>query len=536
MPVSFLTDEQRASFGRFVGEPSADDLARCFHLDDVDQFLLQRRRGEALRLGFAIQLGTVRFLGTFLDDCLDVPEIVVKMLARQLAITEIGSLPTYAASRQRAEHAREIQEYFGYRDFTAPEVGLRFSRWLYALCWTGTERPGALFERATAWLLEHKVLLPGVTVLERFVAKLRQRVEVRLWRLLCHGVTATQRARLESLLAVPATGGRSSLLDQLRSGPTVVSGPSLVRSLLRLERVRDFDVKLPPAAGIPSSRLASLARYANSAKASAVARLPPLRRLATLVAFVHTLEATAQDDAFEVLEQLLQELFSDARKADQKSRLRSLKDLDASATVLAEACSFVLDEQLPSRSLRSTVFNHVDPDELALAMAEVLSLVRPADDVFYRELLTRYKRVRRYLPMVLKHLRLSASTGGREVMRAVAYLQAKEASARSPLLPPLSVVTPAWQKHVLPDGLQVVMAWHFMLLAAFLLQADPHAAVLHIHVLAAHLERRADAREAVDHQPDQSAVAQAERRAGVDGIQQRPRFLGGQDRRLAFLD
>jgi len=80
------------------------------------------------------------------------------------------------------------------------------------------------------------------------------------------------------------------------------------------------------------------------------------------------------------------------------------------------------------------------------------------------------------------------------------------------------------------------MAWHFMLLAAFLLQADPHAAVLHIHVLAAHLERRADAREAVDHQPDQSAVAQAERRAGVDGIQQRPRFLGGQDRRLAFLD
>ncbi|MDF5922209.1 hypothetical protein P4133_31340 [Pseudomonas aeruginosa] len=30
------------------------------------------------------------------------------------------------------------------------------SRWLYALCWTGTDRPGVLFERATSWLFTRK--------------------------------------------------------------------------------------------------------------------------------------------------------------------------------------------------------------------------------------------------------------------------------------------------------------------------------------------------------------------------------------------
>lgn len=43
----------------------------------------------------------------------------------------------------------------------------------------GTDRPGILFDRATTWLITHKVLLPAVTTLERHVARLRARVDER---------------------------------------------------------------------------------------------------------------------------------------------------------------------------------------------------------------------------------------------------------------------------------------------------------------------------------------------------------------------
>jgi hypothetical protein len=57
-----------------------------------------------------------------------------------------------------------------------------------------------------------------------------------------------------------------------------------------------------------------LFRSLSPAKVSAVLRLPKARRLATLVAFIHTLEASAQDDAIWHLEMLLTHAFVEAKK------------------------------------------------------------------------------------------------------------------------------------------------------------------------------------------------------------------------------
>ncbi len=81
MGVEFLSDGQAAAFGRFSGVPTREQLERYFLLDDADRALVGRRRGDQNRLGFSVQLTTVRFLGTVLVDPLDAPWVVVEFVA-----------------------------------------------------------------------------------------------------------------------------------------------------------------------------------------------------------------------------------------------------------------------------------------------------------------------------------------------------------------------------------------------------------------------------------------------------------------------
>ena len=127
MAVEFLTIEQRRSHGCFNGEPTADQLARYFHLDDSDQAVIEEHRGDHNRLGFAVQLCTARFLGTFLENLSDTPNGVIAFVGQQLGIRNLAPFADYCHSVTRKAHPVEIRRRYGFRDFSdisLPNFGL----------------------------------------------------------------------------------------------------------------------------------------------------------------------------------------------------------------------------------------------------------------------------------------------------------------------------------------------------------------------------------------------------------------------------
>ncbi|WP_443089417.1 DUF4158 domain-containing protein [Yinghuangia sp. ASG 101] len=90
---------------------------------------------------------------------------MVEYVAEQLGLAP-AALAGYGTERTRCDHQQAIKDGYRYQDLAGP-AWWKLSRWLWDRAWSGNERPIALFDLATLYLVENKVLLPGATVLER---------------------------------------------------------------------------------------------------------------------------------------------------------------------------------------------------------------------------------------------------------------------------------------------------------------------------------------------------------------------------------
>ena len=288
MPVEFLTDDE-AAYGRYAGTPSQGELDRMFFLDDADRALIARRRGDHTRLGFALQLATVRYLGTFLPDPLEVPAVVLDRLAGQLQIADPSCVKRYTERRTTPfEHRDEIKAAYGLREFSEAEA--EFAQWVRSRAWNTGQGPKTIFTDGVRWLRANAVLLPGVTTLARVVARVREEATDDLYATLAGLPSAHQRVALEHLVVVPG-GARYSDLERWRKGPAKPSGRNLEKALNRAAEIGGVGVgALNLDAHVPHRRVVDLARYGMAARAQALRRHGTERRLATLLATVAYLE------------------------------------------------------------------------------------------------------------------------------------------------------------------------------------------------------------------------------------------------------
>lgn len=117
MPVDFLSDEQARAYAQYPDEMTDTELAQFFYLDGADARLLMGRRGDHDRLGVALHLCSLRYLGTFLPDLRATPARVVTYVARQLDVAHPAPcLERYHASQMRFDHMEALTTALGLSD------------------------------------------------------------------------------------------------------------------------------------------------------------------------------------------------------------------------------------------------------------------------------------------------------------------------------------------------------------------------------------------------------------------------------------
>lgn len=139
----------------------------------------------------------------------------------------------------------------------------------------------------------------------------------------------------------------------------------------------------------------------------------------------------------------------EAKKAGQKKLLRTLKDLDRAALLLARACALLLDENTDESVLRKTIFKSVPVARIVESVDKVNELAYPHNTNFQDEMVEQYGRVKRFLPALLLDLHFCAAPDGEHTLAAVHYLTELNGSKKR-ILDDASehIITGSWKRLV----------------------------------------------------------------------------------------
>lgn len=177
-----------------------DNLIRHYSFTESDLSLIRQRRGDANRLGFAVQLCLLRYPGHALEVDMPVPVSVIDWIARQIQ-SDSAAWPQYGARDQtRREHFQELRAYLGLSAFGLAD----FRKLAHSLADLAmqTDKGLVLAAHAMETLRQRHIILPTLAVIERVCAEAVTRANRRIYRALLEQLQPHHKRGLDNLLNV----------------------------------------------------------------------------------------------------------------------------------------------------------------------------------------------------------------------------------------------------------------------------------------------------------------------------------------------
>lgn len=452
MSTSFLTAAERDRWQRFPETIPQDDLAVYFLLSADDQREVNRQREPCNRLGYALQLGTLRYLGFVPTDFTATPEVVVTFVAEQLGITP-RVLGLYDNRRTQSEHRRHVRAYLGFRPATPMDV-YALQTWLLARA-LEHDKPTLLLQLACEKLYRERIVRLGVTRLERFVATAREQAHEETFRQLTPLLTDERKTLLDGLLQPDTTTGRT-LLSWLRQEAVSHAASHIIATLTKIVFLHDAGVDQWNLASLNPNRAKWLAQIGWKATNQALQRMAPARRYPVLVAFLQQALLHHTDVAVELFDQCVWGCHSEAEHELEEFRKAVARSTNEKLKLFRELGQVLLDDEIADPDVRTVSFERVPKKVLHEAIEETQGLIRPRPDDAIDFFGKRYSYLRQFVPLWLQTLTLRAQGPDDTVLRAVEVIRDLDrAPTRRPVPKeaPMALVTDAWRPYIRePDG------------------------------------------------------------------------------------
>ncbi|MEM9774988.1 MAG: Tn3 family transposase [Chloroflexota bacterium] len=452
MPRRFLNRIDRQRFSHFPSEVTEADCIVYFTLTPADKEFVKSRRGGANRLGVALLLGGLRYLGYFPPDVKACPKNVIDFVANQIEVSPT-ELQVYAQRDEtRWDHLSQVMSHLNFRRVQMADRQ-DLVKWLGERA-LEHERPSLLLQQASERLYKQRLVRPAITTMEEIVADARQWAEDKTVEVLVNPLPLPTRRSLDRLLEIDQDLGKTPL-TWLRRYANGHSDRDILEALQKLKYIRQWAAARWDVDQLPPSRLTHLAQIARHNSNQGLKRKkPPATRYAILVAFLIWAHEKTIDELIELFDLCLADAYRRAKRELKEFQLSYMARMQQVVGYFREMSHVVLDEEVAADEIRPSIYQQVPITDLKTALDDVESFFESGRQRTHLDFFdNRYSYFRRFTPAFLRALTFHNYADKESLLEALDIL--REMNEQADKLPttfenvPTDFVPSPWRKRVI---------------------------------------------------------------------------------------
>ncbi len=287
---------ERTAYPRFPKVLASRDLqVCCTPMPDELEWARRSTRGERPRLGLLVLLKVFQQMHHF--PALD--SIPVAVVEHVRTVANIGPVVQFGYDTQTSptlfRHYAVVREHLGVKPYYGTDAGTIATRAAHIAA-LSMDQPVDIINATIDELIAQKVELPAFSALDRIAERIHAKTQTRLFKRVARRLTDEQKRDLDRLLARDLSS-RQTVYNRIKrhaKRPSRQHLDMLIDQVAWLDELGNFTIAL---AGVPASKLRSLAMQAMALDASALKRdTLPEKRYTLIVALLNRMRVRARDD------------------------------------------------------------------------------------------------------------------------------------------------------------------------------------------------------------------------------------------------
>ena len=320
-----LTPEQRHAL---IQIPEDDwVLGTYYTFSKRDLEIINKRRREENRLGFAVQLAVLRYPGWPYTHIKSIPDSVIHYLSKQIGSTP-SSLSLYPQRENTLwDHLKEIRNEYDFVTFNLKEYRMAF-KYLHQLALENGDAIHLLHE-CIDFIRKNKIILPAITTLEKMVWEAREMAEKKLFNTVSKSLTNEQKEKLEEIITSQhPSESNKTILGWLKEPPGHPSPETFLKVIERLEYIRGMELETVKISHLHRNRQLQLSRLGSRYEPYAFRDFQKNKRYSILTVYLLHLTQELTDKAFEIHDRQILSLLSKGRKDQEEIQKQNGKKLN----------------------------------------------------------------------------------------------------------------------------------------------------------------------------------------------------------------